>query len=289
MKPTLPRLKPGAVTLRGPRRAAAAAEAAPRSSAWWAVGGAAAGLGLATLAFAPAAWLAQAVDSATGGRLLLAETEGTLWSGSALPVLTGGPGSRDAALLPSRLEWSLRPFWGGLRLSLAQDCCITPGLRVELRPGWKQWRVAVLPGTETVGQWPAGWLEGLGAPWNTLKPGGQLRVATRQLELASGAGSWQMSGQADLELLQASSRLSTLDPLGTYRVRLAGQPGAATQLNLSTLDGALLLNGNGQFGPKGGLRFRGDARAAPGAEGALNNLLNIIGRRQGAQSVISIG
>lgn len=289
MKASLPRLKPGTVPLRVPRRAAAPGDAARRGAGWWAVGGAVAGLGLATLAFAPAAWLARAVDSASGGRILLAEADGTLWSGSALPVLTGGPGSKDAAVLPSRLGWSLRPFWGGLRLSLNQECCIAPGLQVELRPGLKQWRVAVLPPAETVGQWPAGWLEGLGAPWNTLKPGGQLRIATRQLELVSGAAGWQMSGQADLELLRASSRLSTLDPLGTYRVRLSGQPAGATQLNLSTLDGALLLNGNGQLGQKGGLRFRGDARAAPGAEAALNNLLNIIGRRQGAQSVISIG
>jgi general secretion pathway protein N len=37
------------------------------------------------------------------------------------------------------------------------------------------------------------------------------------------------------------------------------------------------------------VRFRGDAHAAPGAEAALANLLNIIGRRDGARSVISIG
>jgi general secretion pathway protein N len=38
------------------------------------------------------------------------------------------------------------------------------------------------------------------------------------------------------------------------------------------------------------VRFRGEARAATEAdEAALNNLLNIIGRRNGAVSVISIG
>ena len=36
-------------------------------------------------------------------------------------------------------------------------------------------------------------------------------------------------------------------------------------------------------------RFRGEATAEPGSESALNNLLNIIGKRQGASSVISIG
>ena len=57
---------------------------------------------------------------------------------------------------------------------------------------------------------------------------------------------------------------------------------------LTTTSGALQLSGNGQFAA-GRLRFRGQASAAPGSEAALNNLLNIIGRRQGAQSVISIG
>ena len=56
--------------------------------------------------------------------------------------------------------------------------------------------------------------------------------------------------------------------------------------------GALLLDGSGEWsGPDASarLRFSGTAAAAPGAEAALGGLLNIIGRRQGALSVISIG
>jgi general secretion pathway protein N len=37
------------------------------------------------------------------------------------------------------------------------------------------------------------------------------------------------------------------------------------------------------------VRFRGEASAAGGNEAALSNLLNIIGKRQGARSAISIG
>jgi general secretion pathway protein N len=37
------------------------------------------------------------------------------------------------------------------------------------------------------------------------------------------------------------------------------------------------------------MRFRGEARASANEEAALSNLLNIIGRRDGARSVISIG
>ena len=59
-------------------------------------------------------------------------------------------------------------------------------------------------------------------------------------------------------------------------------------LELSTLQGPLLLSGQGQWvGQR--LRFTGEARATPEREAALSNLLNIIGRRNGARSVISIG
>jgi general secretion pathway protein N len=59
-------------------------------------------------------------------------------------------------------------------------------------------------------------------------------------------------------------------------------------LSLSTQDGPLQLTGNGTLGP-GGVKFRGEARSAAGDEAALSNLLNIIGRRDGARSIISIG
>lgn len=271
-----------------PANSPAAAAPAQRRTRRWAVAGAAFGLLGAVLAFAPASWLAAGVARATRQHLLLAEPQGTLWEGSALLVLTGGEGSRDAALLPSRLDWRLSPTWQGLRLSLAQACCIAPGLSVELHPGWGQPRLAVQATNGQVGQWPAAWLEGLGAPLNTLRPTGELRLVTRDLSLQRSQGQWRLEGQADLDLLQASSLLSTLAPLGSYRVTLRGQPAGPVAVLLQTLDGALLLSGQGQVGP-GGLRFRGEARAAAGQEAPLNNLLNIIGRRNGAASVLSIG
>jgi general secretion pathway protein N len=68
----------------------------------------------------------------------------------------------------------------------------------------------------------------------------------------------------------------------------AAADNSPTRLTLSTQDGPLQLTGSGTWGP-GGVRFRGEARAAAVDEAALSNLLNIIGRRDGAKSVISIG
>ena len=95
-----------------------------------------------------------------------------------------------------------------------------------------------------------------------------------------------LEGQAQLDALSMSSRLSTLRPMGSYRLTLQG--GAAPTLGLQTLQGALQLSGSGQWvGQR--LRFTGEASAAPEREGALSNLLNIIGRRSGARSLISLG
>ena len=59
-------------------------------------------------------------------------------------------------------------------------------------------------------------------------------------------------------------------------------------LALNTLNGGLVLQGNGQW-VGGRLRFRGDASASPGNETALANLLSIIGRREGKRSVLTFG
>ena len=59
-------------------------------------------------------------------------------------------------------------------------------------------------------------------------------------------------------------------------------------MQLSTLSGALLLSGEGQWlGER--LRFTGEASAAEGQAQNLSNLLNIIGRRDGTRSLLSLG
>ncbi len=256
----------------------------------WAIGGLVLGALLAAIVFAPAAWLAQAVASATNEHVLLADARGTVWSGSAVAVLTGGVGSRDASALPGRIEWTLGLKGLGFELRARHDCCLTglPSLRVQ--PGLGRVRITLAPGTDGIGQWPTAWLAGLGTPWNTLQLGGALRLASPGLTLESAQGRWSVSGRADLELLDVSSRVSTLDTLGSYRLTLSGDPAGngTSQLSLSTREGPLQLSGEGSIG-LGGVRFRGEARAGAADEAALSNLLNIIGRRDGARSVISIG
>ena len=295
-----------------------------RAGRRWGLWGAALGTGLGLATQAPAQWLADSLQHASGGRLLLAEARGSLWNGSAVLVLTGGTGSRDASALPGRLEWTLRPGLSGLQLSAQQACCLPQPLRLHLTPGWSGYTLRVgdaltaapgatantapleapaapaapatpeAPGNaaaQVLGQWPASWRAGLGTPWNTLQLGGQLQLSGSGLQVQSKGGKVQLAGVLQLQLRGASSRLSPLPMLGSYQLQVQGGQAAGqagTRLQLSTTEGPLRLTGDGQLGA-GGLRFRGTAQATDGQDQALANLLNIIGRRQGALSVISIG
>lgn len=255
----------------------------PRSPRRWAVGGALLGALLTVLIQAPAAWLAAGVQSATANQVQLQEPRGTLWRGSARLVLTGGKDSQDQSSLPTRLNWTLRPGLSGASISLQSDCCTDTPLLAQLQPGWNAMTVRV---KDSVLQLPADLLAGLGTPWNTVALQGQLRLSTVGLTLQYRAGRANSQGLTRLEALAVSSRLSSLKPLGSYRLDIQG--GDNAQLNLTTLGGDLQLSGQGQWvGSR--LHFRGEASASPEREAALSNLLNILGRRQGARSIITFG
>lgn len=256
-----------------------------RPAPWGAAGlGLILGTAVALISQAPAAWLAQGLAQATEGRVLLTRTEGSLWRGGGQLVLTGGPGSRAGMVLPGLLHWTLAPAGFGLALDLRSDCC-HPGnpTRLRLHPQAGGWQVTVDNGHS---RWPASALSGLGTPWNTLQPEGELALRTQDLHLQWHQGRLAVTGQLTLQAQGMSSRLSTLKPMGSYQLQMQG--GDVPGLTLSTLEGALQLSGQGRW-VGGRLRFDGEATASPGHEAALSNLLNIIGRRQGARSLISVG
>jgi general secretion pathway protein N len=270
-----------------------------RTSTRWAWTGAGLGLALAFITQAPAHWLTQAIEQASGERVLLPDAQGTVWNGSAQWVLNEGPLNiatstnlarpASTTALPTRVTWQLGPRidFSNLRLALsakvASACCTPQPVRVDVSPLWRGMRVQV---SDHTSNWPASWLVGLGAPWNTVQPEGQMQLHTTQLQWTQQAGQEHLQGQAELQMQQLSTRLSTLRPLGSYRVRVQG--GDTIALTLDTLEGSLQLQGHGQL-QNGHVRFNGEASAAPDAEAALSNLLNILGQRQGAKSILKLG
>lgn len=272
----------------------------------WAVVGAVVGVFLGLVFFAPAAWLAHFVSQSSNARLVLSDARGTVWNGSAVPVLTGGPGSVDASSLPGRLAWSVDWRWRstpaggpGWVIELTHACCLNGPQAIAVQPHWGRLTAQVVAHQKPqpagaseswFGQWPSQWLSGLGTPWNTLQLGGATRLSFTGATLTWTQGRWNFQGLAQIDSLGVSSRVSPLPVLGHYRLTLTNNPAdpSSTLLSVTTVEGALQLNGSGQWDPSG-MRFRGDARALPADEAVLSNLLNIIGRREGSRSVISIG
>ncbi len=247
----------------------------------WAYLGSALGLCTALVVFAPASWLAAGLAAASNGKVLLEEPRGTVWTGSAQLVLAGGDGSSGATRLPTRMNWKISPEWFGVTVLLDAPCC-TPAAPVQV--------TALLGGVAKGGTlaWtlksprltlPAVLLAGLGAPWNTLQLAGELTLSSEQL-----AGQWtpseglqKLTGQTQLQADNVTTALSTIRPLGNYRLSTAG---ATMRLETSApSDAALILSGKGQI-EQGRIAFLGEAMAAKGREEALSNLLHMIGQWQ---------
>ena len=251
----------------------------------WAMFGATLGLVLAMVLLAPASWLAAALDRITSGRMQMVETVGTVWTGSGKLLLTGGAGSRDRAALPGRASWKLRPHGFALGLNLNAECCTPQPLKARVQPLWGGVSLQIV---DSASEWPALLLTGLGAPWNTLQVRGSLQLVTKDLALQWLRQQQQptVSGRAELTAVALTSSLTTLKPMGSYQFLLVGAK--TNEFKLITLEGGLQLSGNGRWiGPR--LNFEGVASAAPGYEAALANLLNIIGRRNGPNSIITLG
>jgi len=273
----------------------ASLRSSPIQSTWsWALVGTVLGAVWALLVHLPAQWLAQVVSQATQQQVQIQEAQGSVWQGSGKLVLTGGAGSRDALALPGRIQWHTALAFHGFQwpqfvFNLNAACCMTQRAQLSLQVAERLgvWQLQV---NDHRSQWPAHLLSGLGAPWNTLQPEGNLVLETKQLQVQFQTTKTWLQGGLTLTAENMSSKLSTLQPMGTYQIQLGGSasPQLMPSLTLSTQSGSLLLSGQGQWqGSK--LQFRGEASAVPEHAEALSNLLNIIGRRQGARSLLSLG
>ncbi len=237
-----------------------------------------------TFVLAPAQWMGALVHNATQGRVELAETRGSFWKGDATLVLTAGAGGVRASL-PERLSWQLSPLallTGTVDLTLVHPSALVQPLNLR----------ATLDGHLNAGpttvRLPASLLIGLGAPWNTVRPGGVLTLTWDRLAVEPR----RFQGAVVAEWQFASSNLTPVSPFGHYRLTTNGVfPG--TQLNLLTISGPLELTGSGTIAEGGRLRFQGVARALPGTDPAiktqLTGLISLLGRRDGESAILNFG
>ncbi len=240
-----------------------------RGIGWLALG--LATVGITVAAMLPAAWIADSVAARTQRRVLLADAAGTLWHGSATLALSAGTGSQTATVLPGRLQWAVAVwplFTGSLRVMLSHTEAMAAPVGLTVTPrGWSAQAGAM--------RLPAALLEGIGAPFNTLRPDGMMRLDWSALRGTFADG--QKHGHLTLRIDQVSSAVSRLRPLGSYRAEIDWS-GADGRLQLTTTTGPLHLEGSGTLGRQA--RFEGTANADPESSAQLIGLLSLLGRRE---------
>ena len=242
-----------------------------RALAWLALGLLLAATAATTIALrAPAAWLGDWVQ--THGKFRLLDARGTVWHGSALVGISNG---RETTLIPGRIEWTI-------------DALAPQRIAGRISHQWLAAPLALSVTNDAIqvakgsAQLSAGVLAGTGAPFNTLRPGGALEISWTDSRIRGSA----LTGEVQVDWRDAQSALSTVAPLGTYRIRLKGTGGVPT-IDLATLAGPLQLQGKGTMeGSR--IRFNGIATAEPAMQGALNGLLGLLGMRSGDKVLLAI-
>jgi general secretion pathway protein N len=215
---------------------------------------------------APASLLDSPLKSLVDDRLSLANCQGTIWQGSATPTLKIGKQSRMSL---HTLHWHIRPLallTGQLKAALTWDdmASITPTEMTISRKSVALSNLQLSLPAEIIGEL---------SPF--LKPAqlsGNLNIESRALTYSDG----QLQGNATARWNQAGSAMSTIHPLGDYRIDIEA---AKNNLHatLSTLRGALLLDGQGNWSPAQKFHFNGTARAAPESQAMLSELLHHLG------------
>ncbi|MHB1950567.1 MAG: type II secretion system protein N [Acidiferrobacteraceae bacterium] len=216
------------------------------------------------LVLAPSAWTAFLISRMSDGTLGVASPAGSFWSGrGSLYLRKGHP------VHLGTLSWRLEP--AALLLGRAQAVLTLAGpiqVHVTLIRSWGETALHGLSATI-----PAALLVPMNASLRLLKPSGRLRLQAALFTLTSA----NAKGRAALIWTSAGTALSTLNPLGDYRLRLQGM-GPRMRFTLQTLRGALGLSGQGQWDRRGRFRFQGLATAR-GSDPRARRLVRLLGPR----------
>lgn len=243
------------------------------------------GILAALVGFAPATLADWGLRESTAGRVGLAETDGTVWNGTGRLVLIDVSDRNEnrttvaGVAIPGRVAWDVRMLPLLLGIVNANVKFDGMGEPVRLSGGFSEMRISAgqlsLPSVD---------LGRLGSPWNTIKPAGALALEWDGLTLRQGA----FDGRASIELREMASALTPVRPLGSYRIGVIGQ-GNSAKLDISTISGPLLLEGDGTWTSRRGVQFKALASAEDRERARLQTLLGLIGKRQGKKTLIKIG
>ena len=237
----------------------------------------------------PISWVSGSLASQTGCRVMLQQPIGTIWQGSAAlafsePNATEG-GCRDPLSVTERFHWSTSCKL--LSMTCNTELQFAAFEQVQLI----SWGLSKTQIAANEIKLPANVLEGLGNPWSTLRPRGELGARWTDINLAGlmanlpgfGAGNTPSSGVIRIIISNLTSPISPVKPLGGYEIA-ANIADTGMNWTLSTTSGPLLLKGQGEFSNKTGgkaMQFAGEASASPESQESLIGLLSLLGKKEG--------
>jgi general secretion pathway protein N len=215
---------------------------------------------------APASLLSIALNYASKGHLELANAKGTIWNGSASPVML----QRGGGLITlNPLHWEISAF-ALLKLKITAQLSwddeqqVQP-MNVIISFDEIELQHTYLPLPAILLDEASDFLKPAALRGKIIFRGDTLLLNNQGLQ-----------GTANADWLNASSSLSSISPLGDYHFIFSSSP-TGLDITLTTTSGALILAGQGRFLSTNGLEFNGTAQAAKGNEEALRELLSHLG------------
>lgn len=215
----------------------------------------------------PASWVGWGIGQLTGGVVVASQVSGTVWVGEA--DLT----SSDRHFL-GRLRWTTNPLFL-LTGRWAVDAHIRgPELDLggRLHAGWDGIRIR-----ETSATCSPSLLSAFYSPLALLEPRGKIVISIPDFLVKTAS----VEGNATVLLQGAALGLSNVQPLGDYRLQIAGASRIVT-LTLGTSGGVLNVDGTGEWRPfdRGRLRFSGAMKSVDRQQ-ELQPLLMLVGKENG--------
>ena len=221
---------------------------------------------------APATAMAWMLERVSHQSIVLSQPRGSFWHGEAANMLLRIQGQNDVFLGSPRWNLRLWPLFRGELSAMLE--IVNPGLQTShsiVSVGWNTLRLNqtdVIASATLVAQ-----IFPLLQLW---QPGGELHFFTDDFIF----GRQDSQGTAKLEWRQASSKLTTLSPLGTYRATLIGKP-SGISFKVETLTGVLNMMGNGTWSSQTGLSFSATVRPDASAKKEMQSFLQLWGKERG--------
>lgn len=233
-----------------------------------------AALGLAAysvflIAKIPAAWIGAQLQATFPGRVAVTDASGTLWQGKARVQVSPG---RGTVVTLDHVDWRFVPaplLRGEIAFQVQAGITNFSGAARVAR-GFSAWRVESMKADGDASAL-ATFVPLLGA-W---RPAGPVTLAIPEAVLRG----QEARGELQLEWRDATTALSEVRPLGSYRATWKGETGPG-RIEVATVRGPLRIIGKGTTTPGLRVAFSGEARGEGEQAKALEPLLDLMGPRR---------